>query len=211
MTMEGETTGTEETGTNGATPPAAAEEPVREKTDSVKPWIAAGFKSRDEWRKSKGQKSAKSTATKPAAPKKAASAKKAAAPKKVKKSAKSKAKPVKAKTKKVAKAAIKKVAKKAKVQAKSAKTAKEKREAHERTLRFLKATGKREEPNAKEAKVLASFGGKGKTRTIAELAEKAFPSRPKAQARSWVRNCLRWIAASKHAKRTGDGEYTRIA
>jgi len=87
----------------------------------------------------------------------------------------------------------------------------EKREAAERTAAFKKASAKREEPNDKEAKVLAAFGGKDKDRTITELGEKAFPNKPKAIQKSWARNSLRWIVNSKRAKKVDKGTYRRVA
>ena len=178
-----------ETHTNGATPPPSIAEAGKK---AGKPWIEAGFKSRDAWRKSKGHKTAKkkkpAAAAKKAA-KKAKPVKKVAAPKK-------KAKPVKSKARHdVPKKSIK-----------------EKLQAHQRTKHFMRVTGKRKDGNPKELKVFAAFGGKGKEKTIEELRIKCFPGvKPAAKGRSWVRNALRWNRATKRVKLLGSGKYKRIA
>jgi hypothetical protein len=195
--MDGEGSTNEiEAHTNGAIPPPSIAEAGKK---AGKPWIEAGFKSRDAWRKSKGHKTAKKK--KPAkAAKKAKPVKKVAAPKK-------KAKPVKAKKK-----AAKKVAKSKARHDVPKKSIKEQLQAHARTKHFMRVTGKRKDGNPKELKVFAAFGGKGKEKTIEELRLKAFASvKPAAKGRSWVRNALRWNRATKRVKLLGSGKYKRIA
>jgi hypothetical protein len=193
--MDGEGTTNEEAHTNGATPPPSIAEAGKK---AGKPWIEAGFKSRDAWRKSKGQKTAK----------KKAKAMKASGKKVIKKIKKVVKKITAAKKKAAKKTAKKSVAR----QDVPKKSIKDKIEARERTKHFMRATGKRKSGNPKELKVFAAFGGKGKEKTIEELRLKAFAGvRPAGKGRSWVRNALRWNRATKRVKLLGNGKYKRIA
>jgi hypothetical protein len=151
-------------------------------------------------------------AKKPKAPKKPKAEKKAAAPK-----AKKAKKPKKAKAVKKAAAAPK--AKKPKGKLAGGKlhkypsaesTPSERRAAAERTATFMKATAKREEPNADEAKLWKSIkvGSQTDTTKMAELFSGAG-----AKRRSRVRNALRWLRASKKFKaiKGQKGHYERVA
>ena len=86
----------------------------------------------------------------------------------------------------------------------------ERKAAHERTQKFMKATAKREEPNADEAKVWKSVkvGSETNTDKMSELF-----SGNSAKRRSRVRNALRWLRASKkfQAIKGQKGHYKRIA
>ena len=196
-TEKTEATETEKTeaSANGAAPPS-----------TVKPWIAAGYKSRDEMRAAKGQKTAKPKTKKPVAVKADAAAKP------VKSKAKKKAKPVKlkaasSKPKKVK--SVKKLAAKGKSKD-TGKSVADKRAAALRTAMFKKAMSKREEPNAYEKKVLQALA-KGKESNIIDLAKKCFGSKPFDARYLLVKNALRWLVASKKFKQIGRGTYRRIA
>lgn len=197
--------------TNGATPPPSVA--AEEKKAAEKPWITAGFKTRDEWRKAKGQRTGKSAEREiRSQTKKAAAAPKPA--KKTKPAKKQAAKPVKKVAKKPAKKMKAKSVKKTKPAKKAAapkhkypQTAAERRKAHERTLKFMKSTGKREEPNKDEATILHSVKVGGST-TIDKMAAKF--SGTLAKRKSRVRNALRWCVASKRFKKIDRGEYKRL-
>jgi len=194
-------TGTETTTseTNGATPPATATEGTNEapKTEKPKakrkksakgakvaPWIAAGFKTQEEYRVAMRAKKRKAKEEKKAA-------RKAAKPAKAKKPAKKPAK----------KAAASKKAASSKKSAKSKKeasknyptTAAERRKSALRTAKFMKATSKRTEPNKDEAKLWKSV--KIGTETNTDKLAECF-SGPSAKRHSRVRNALRWLRAS---------------
>lgn len=149
---------------------------------TTKPWIAAGFKTRDEWRAFKGNKTAKP---------KAKAAVKVAAPAK----------------KKPTKKAVKKVVKLKAKSAKKEKSSADKRMAKVRTAAFKKSLARREEPNDNEKKVLSALA-KGKESTISDLASKAFGSERHYLK---VKNGLRWLVATKKFKQIGRGTYRRIA
>lgn len=186
-----------ESTTNGSTPPASATEET--KADAPK-----------------SEKPVKKKAAKKSKPK---AEKKAAAPKK------KKAKPAKAKKAKPAKKAAVKAKSAAKPKAKKAakklaggqkhnypsaeSKPSERKAAAERTAKFMKATAKREEPNADEAKVWKSIkvGSETSTDKMAELFSGA-----SAKRRSRVRNALRWLRASKKFKAISGqkGHYKRI-
>ncbi len=191
---------------NGAAPPA-----------SVKPWIAAGFTSRDAWRASKGQKTAKS----PAKPKAKKASVKAAASKKL---AAKKAKTMVAKKGKWASTfmedkAKKLRAKKIKMAAKKIKAKPSKAKSKHKTP-SKPGKGMIKDASLKpvhladlSANVRKVFGamGKGKTATLEEIQEKAFPSLPHAKGSSRVRNQLRFLRVHRMVKRLGDGKYRRTA
>ncbi|MDO8794995.1 MAG: hypothetical protein Q7J25_10295 [Vicinamibacterales bacterium] len=203
--MDTEATSETETPSSNGTSPVAA-----------KPWIAAGFKSRDAWRASKGQKTAKPKAKKSPV-EKHSDALVAAAP------AKPKSKPKKAKRHslqgvagfvKAKKKAAKKPAKKVKLKAKSVakakkKTPAEKRAAKLRTAKFVKSLAKGELSD-KEKKVLKSLA-KGKQATIHELAAKCFGSKPRAKGYLAVKNAMRRPVAMKLLKQVDRGTYRRVA
>lgn len=181
---------------------------VELKPTPVKPWIEAGFKSRADWRKSK-KSGMSASETKAKGEKSEGDVK----PKKVKKST---AKVVKVKAAAQAKP-VKKAAKKPAATAKaktkgedSKKSPLERRAAAMRTAAFKKALAKKEEPSEKEKLVLKAFGGVGKTKTIGELGERAWPNKPKKIQKSWVRNMLRWCVVSKHVKWVDEGTYKRL-
>jgi hypothetical protein len=148
------------------------------------------------------------------APKKPKAEKKAASAPKAKKPAKAK----KAKPAKKVKAAAAPKAKKPKAKLAGGKlhnypsaesTPSERKAAAERTATFMKATAKREEPNADEAKVWKSIkvGSETDTTKMAELFSGA-----SAKRRSRVRNALRWLRASKKFKaiKGQKGHYERV-
>lgn len=188
------------TQTNGTVPP-----PVEEGSAAdVKPWIAAGFKTRDAMREAQGHKTAKPKAKKPKMKVKAASksVKKPKLTKKSKKSKKSKKPKLTAKgAKKVKKPKAKKPAK-VKASAKGSKKALKK--ADRKYTPILK------EPSAKHKKLLAAFGGLGKKVDLSYVGKKAWPSLSAKKAFSWARNCARWLFANKYLAHTGPGEYKRL-
>jgi hypothetical protein len=195
--MNGETSASAQGSAIGEAPMGAV---VEESKPAAKPWIAAGFESRAKWRAAKRQaQKSKHFQEK--------MIREGANPVKNKSALKKRAKSAKSRVKAVDK---KKVKTKAKVKAEPSKTAAERRAAAERTLAAKKAMARREEPNEKEKRVLFAFGGKDKIKTIAELGEKAFPSKKAVIQRSWARNALRWIVASKRAKRVAGGQYKKV-
>jgi hypothetical protein len=168
-----------ETHTNGATPPS-----------TVKPWIAAGFKTRDAWRRSKGQKTGKKAKTK----------------KKAKKTA-TKSKPKKTAAAKKSVKKVKKVAKKVASKAKRKKPAKiGKGMIKDASMKQAKLA----DLSPKMKKVFLSVG-KGKVTTLAQIQKKAFPNLPHKKANSTVRNQVRFLRVHKMFKLLGEGKYKRIA
>jgi hypothetical protein len=181
---------------------------------TVKPWIAAGFKSRAEWRASK--KAVKGGMSTVGSPDSDGDTKKAAD----KKSVKQKVKTVKAKAeaaqkvKKPSKKPKVKVQTKTKAKAKESeelrnypRTAAERRKSAERTAHFFKVAGKREEPNLDEKRILERVRV-GKETTISDMSE--FFAGNKAKRKSMVRNALRWLRATKRFKRLDAGTYRRV-
>lgn len=154
-----------------------------------KPWIAAGFKSRDEWRKSKGQKTAKTAGSKTEKLEAEPKAETAAEEPVKEKAAKKAKKPPKAKA---VKAAAKKPIK-----------------ANKPAKKAPRGRTRREEPSDRQKQVLSAFGGIGKRKTIGDL-EKAFPNKSKAKANSWVRNQMRWLLGTKFTKKIEPGVYERV-
>lgn len=167
----------------------------------LKPWVVAGFKSRDAWRASKGQKTAKSkvakTSSKPTLKKMVAKKGEWASKYMQKKAEKSAARKAKKAVKKVK--ASKKEAKK---------TPTERKEAHERTLKSKRALAKREEPNDREKKVLGLFK-MYQTLTIKEMSENFRGT--KDERYLIVKNAIRWPVARKLLKQVGRGTYKRTA
>lgn len=190
------TSESENSNSNGVQPPTA-----------VKPWIAAGFKSRKEYRDSKraAKGEDKKVTAKPAAdkPKKPKTKKPKA---KLKAQAKSKAKPSKKPVKVKAKTPIKTQSK-----SKNPYTAEGKRprtaKSAARTAHFMKTSAKRDEPNIDEARILKKTR-KGKIYTIEAMSE--FFSGVAKKRKSMVRNALRWLRARKNFKLLGEGRYQRM-
>lgn len=68
------------------------------------------------------------------------------------------------------------------------------------------------EPSDRQKKVLQAFGGAGKPKTIAELAEIAFArEHNKVRQNSWVRNQLRGLKRHKLVKKVKPGVYERLS
>ncbi len=208
---------------NGVSAPVA--DVMSDSVKKVKPWIDAGFTSRDAWRASKGQKTGKTkkvntAGMSPAAARTVSRAAAAAAAnaepkpktkKKIKKPAKVK---VKAAAKVVKKHKKAKLAKKLgkKLTAKTAKKAKDKK---------IEKKGPAVKDNSLPPVAVAELStrckkvflavGKGKTATIEEIQKKACPSLSHAKGNSLVRNQLRFLRVHRMFKKLGDGQYKRIA
>ncbi len=181
---------------NGAAPPATA-----------KPWTLAGFTSRDAWRASKGQKTAK--------PKASAEVKAAAAPAKPKKSKKKAKKKAVKKSVKLApkskpkkKVKAKKPVKKLKAAAKGKKATKAKKKGPGVKDGSLKPVPVSElSPRMK--KVFLAIPKNG-IQTLEYIQDKAFGNLPHAKGSSWTRNQLRFLRVHKMVKKLGDGKYKRL-
>lgn len=180
---------------------------VEVKMTTVKPWIAAGFKSRAEMRAAK----AKEAKDKVYAEGMGAIREKMSKPK-----AATKKKPAKAKsTKPVKKAAVKakvKAAAKAKSTTKTAE--KDGRKTPAAPKKGMVKDGSQEpvamsELSARCKKVFLAVR-KGATATLGDIIDKAFPSLPHAKASSTTRNQLRFLRIHGMFKLLGDGEYKRV-
>jgi len=213
---------TEEKQANGVINASEMSEVKGEKSDKKKkPWIDAGFKNRDEWRKAqKATKGSSSTKveTKSEATTDAKSEKKSKKSKTKMKTKSTEKSVKKTKGKKASKKPVVKAKSKDAPKAKKLKTtymkkhkypttAAERRKSAERTAHFMKTAAKREEPNMDEKRILQSVRV-GSTTNITKMSE--LFAGAAAKRKSKVRNALRWCVASKHFKRLGDGEYKRL-
>lgn len=178
---------------NGTSPPPA-----------VKPWIAAGFKSRDAWRASKGHKTAKKTAVKTEAAAAPAKPKAAKKPKKPKAKVKAASAKPKAKKPKKAKKPSKKLA--AKSQAKKVKAKKKGPGVKDGSADVVALADLK--PRMKKVFLAVK---KGATATLEEIQAKAFGNLSHAKGSSWTRNQLRFLRIHKMFKKLGDGKYKRVA
>lgn len=162
-----------------------SETPANGSVATVKPWIAAGYKSRDEWRKAKGQKTGKKSKAKVHAVAKSAA----------KKTTKPKRKRAKVKAKHAAKVSSRK---KPALPGKGAV-----KDGSLKPVPLAECS-----PNVR--KVLLAVKP-GKTALLSEIEAMAFPNLPHKKASSRVRNQLRFLRVHKMFRMVGDGKYRRVA